>query len=180
MAMPPAFALSNFHPSIFADSLSRKLEEEIWQVIEVYLIVAVGVEGSSLHTEHLEAGTYVHARASANGKRVQSNIGAKNHAIVMPDANMGATLDALVATGFGAAGQRLTFHFSSSPNHFEVMVDIETLMKLAPASLAMAWASIVFPVPGGPNSNIPLHGFRRPHWNRFLPTASFPSASYYP
>ncbi|KAK3016263.1 hypothetical protein RJ639_006094 [Escallonia herrerae] len=52
------------------------------------------------------AGTYVHARASANGKRVQSNIGAKNHAIVMPDANMGATLDALVAAGFGAAGQR--------------------------------------------------------------------------
>ncbi|KAK2983184.1 hypothetical protein RJ640_018529 [Escallonia rubra] len=51
------------------------------------------------------AGTYVHARASANGKRVQSNIGAKNHAIVMPDANMGATLDALVAAGFGAAGQ---------------------------------------------------------------------------
>ncbi|KAK3009290.1 hypothetical protein RJ639_014333 [Escallonia herrerae] len=35
-----------------------------------------------------------------------SNIGAKNHAIVMPDANMGATLDALVAAGFGAAGQR--------------------------------------------------------------------------
>ena len=36
----------------------------------------------------------------------QSNIGAKNHAIVMPDAHMGATLDALVAAGFGAAGQR--------------------------------------------------------------------------
>lgn len=38
----------------------------------------------------------------------QSNIGAKNHAIVMPDANMGATVDALAAAGFGAAGQRCT------------------------------------------------------------------------
>ncbi|XP_028111148.1 uncharacterized protein LOC114309576 [Camellia sinensis] len=39
-------------------------------------------------------------------------------------------------------------------------------MKLAPASLAMAFANIVFPVPGGPNSNIPLHGFKRPPLNR--------------
>ncbi|CAK9150946.1 unnamed protein product [Ilex paraguariensis] len=54
------------------------------------------------------AGMYIHARASANGKRVQSNIGAKNHAIVMTDARMDATLNALVAAGFGAAGQRCT------------------------------------------------------------------------
>jgi len=33
-------------------------------------------------------------------------MGAKNHAIVMPDANVDATLNALVAAGFGAAGQR--------------------------------------------------------------------------
>ncbi|BAU00607.1 hypothetical protein VIGAN_10221600, partial [Vigna angularis var. angularis] len=52
--------------------------------------------------------------------------------------------------------------FSSSPNHLEVTVDMDTLMKLAPASFAMAFASIVFPVPGGPKSNIPLQGFRRP------------------
>ncbi|KAF8369425.1 hypothetical protein HHK36_032570 [Tetracentron sinense] len=36
----------------------------------------------------------------------QSNMGAKNHAIIMPDASMDATLNALVAAGFGAAGQR--------------------------------------------------------------------------
>ncbi|KAK6916203.1 Aldehyde dehydrogenase domain [Dillenia turbinata] len=52
------------------------------------------------------AGMHIYARASAKGKRVQSNMGAKNHAIVMPDANMDATLNALVAAGFGAAGQR--------------------------------------------------------------------------
>ncbi|KAI3515526.1 hypothetical protein L1887_14425 [Cichorium endivia] len=37
---------------------------------------------------------------------MQSNIGAKNHGIVMPDADIDATLNALVAAGFGAAGQR--------------------------------------------------------------------------
>ena len=37
---------------------------------------------------------------------LQSNMGAKNHAIIMPDASVDATLDALVAAGFGAAGQR--------------------------------------------------------------------------
>ncbi|XP_057976262.1 methylmalonate-semialdehyde dehydrogenase [acylating], mitochondrial isoform X2 [Malania oleifera] len=52
------------------------------------------------------AGMHIYSRASSKGKRVQSNMGAKNHAIVMPDADVGATLNALVAAGFGAAGQR--------------------------------------------------------------------------
>lgn len=52
------------------------------------------------------AGMNIYARAAARGKRVQSNMGAKNHAIIMPDASMEATLNALVAAGFGAAGQR--------------------------------------------------------------------------
>ncbi|KAK9942949.1 hypothetical protein M0R45_008589 [Rubus argutus] len=52
------------------------------------------------------AGMHIYSRASAKGKRVQSNMGAKNHAIVMPDASPDATLNALVAAGFGAAGQR--------------------------------------------------------------------------
>lgn len=39
---------------------------------------------------------------------LQANIGAKNFAVVMPDANVDATLSALVAAGFGAAGQRCT------------------------------------------------------------------------
>jgi hypothetical protein len=43
-------------------------------------------------------------------------------------------------------------------NTFEEMLDIDMFMKFAPASVATAFASIVFPVPGGPNSNIPLHG----------------------
>ncbi|KAL2476838.1 Methylmalonate-semialdehyde dehydrogenase [acylating] [Forsythia ovata] len=52
------------------------------------------------------AGMHIYGRASASGKRVQSNMGAKNHGIILPDANVDATLNALVAAGFGAAGQR--------------------------------------------------------------------------
>ncbi|XP_007042800.2 PREDICTED: methylmalonate-semialdehyde dehydrogenase [acylating], mitochondrial [Theobroma cacao] len=51
-------------------------------------------------------GAYVYSRASAKGKRVQCNIGAKNHAVVMPDASMETTLNALVTAGFGGAGQK--------------------------------------------------------------------------
>jgi len=40
----------------------------------------------------------------------------------------------------------------------DVILDIEMLMKFAPASVAIAFASIVLPVPGGPNNRIPLHG----------------------
>ncbi|KAK9136143.1 hypothetical protein Syun_015473 [Stephania yunnanensis] len=52
------------------------------------------------------AGMHIYARAAAKGKRVQCNMGAKNHAIIMPDASIDATLNSLVAAGFGAAGQR--------------------------------------------------------------------------
>ncbi|KAL3617340.1 Methylmalonate-semialdehyde dehydrogenase [acylating], mitochondrial [Castilleja foliolosa] len=53
-------------------------------------------------------GMYVHARASANSKRVQTNVGAKSHAVIMPDANIDTTLNALVSAGFGSAIQRCT------------------------------------------------------------------------
>ncbi|KAK4585077.1 hypothetical protein RGQ29_022661 [Quercus rubra] len=52
------------------------------------------------------AGMHIYARAASRRKRVQSNIGGKNHAIIMPDASMDATLNALVAAGCGVAGQR--------------------------------------------------------------------------
>ncbi|HLX03083.1 MAG TPA: CoA-acylating methylmalonate-semialdehyde dehydrogenase [Trinickia sp.] len=51
-------------------------------------------------------GTHVYTLASQHGKRVQSMMGAKNHAVVLPDANKEQTLNALVGAGFGAAGQR--------------------------------------------------------------------------
>jgi malonate-semialdehyde dehydrogenase (acetylating) / methylmalonate-semialdehyde dehydrogenase len=51
-------------------------------------------------------GEHVYNLASTHGKRAQCMMGAKNHAIVMPDANKEQSLNALVGAGFGAAGQR--------------------------------------------------------------------------
>lgn len=51
-------------------------------------------------------GTHVYELASRHGKRVQSMMGAKNHAVVLPDANRQQTINALVGAAFGAAGQR--------------------------------------------------------------------------
>ncbi|WP_166260495.1 CoA-acylating methylmalonate-semialdehyde dehydrogenase [Marinobacter salicampi] len=51
-------------------------------------------------------GTHVYNRSTQAGKRAQCMMGAKNHAIVMPDANKEQTLNALAGSAFGAAGQR--------------------------------------------------------------------------
>ncbi|BFZ55895.1 aldehyde dehydrogenase (NADP(+)) ald6 [Savitreella phatthalungensis] len=53
-----------------------------------------------------KAGQYIYSRGTANGKRVQANLGAKNHGILMPDANRNHALNALSGAAFGAAGQR--------------------------------------------------------------------------
>nr|KAJ3404048.1 hypothetical protein HK105_003968 [Polyrhizophydium stewartii] len=52
------------------------------------------------------AGKYIYERGTKNGKRVQANLGAKNHGVIMPDANKNHTLNQLVGAAFGAAGQR--------------------------------------------------------------------------
>jgi malonate-semialdehyde dehydrogenase (acetylating)/methylmalonate-semialdehyde dehydrogenase len=49
---------------------------------------------------------YIYARGTANGKRVQALGGAKNHMIVMPDADMDQAVDALMGAGYGSAGER--------------------------------------------------------------------------
>jgi len=63
-------------------------------------IVAVSFVGST------HVGTHVYNLASQHGKRVQCMMGAKNHAVVLPDANKEQTINALVGSTFGAAGQR--------------------------------------------------------------------------
>ena len=52
------------------------------------------------------AGEHVFDRGTKAGKRVQANLGAKNHMTIMPDADREAALNALVGAAFGAAGQR--------------------------------------------------------------------------
>lgn len=64
------------------------------------LIRAISFVGST------RVGTHVYHRASQNGKRVQCMMGAKNHAIILPDAHKEQTLNQLVGAAFGAAGQR--------------------------------------------------------------------------
>ncbi|MPQ59597.1 CoA-acylating methylmalonate-semialdehyde dehydrogenase [Duganella sp. FT27W] len=49
---------------------------------------------------------YIYARGCAAGKRVQALGGAKNHMVVMPDADMDMTVDALMGAAFGSAGER--------------------------------------------------------------------------
>ncbi|HTD73883.1 MAG TPA: CoA-acylating methylmalonate-semialdehyde dehydrogenase [Steroidobacteraceae bacterium] len=63
-------------------------------------IAAISFVGSTA------VGTHVYNLGSQHGKRVQSMMGAKNHAIVMPDASKEQSLNALVGATFGAAGQR--------------------------------------------------------------------------
>ncbi|HEX3603278.1 MAG TPA: CoA-acylating methylmalonate-semialdehyde dehydrogenase [Steroidobacteraceae bacterium] len=63
-------------------------------------IAAVSFVGSTA------VGTHVYGLASGHGKRVQCMMGAKNHAVVMPDANKEHSLNSLIGATFGAAGQR--------------------------------------------------------------------------
>lgn len=63
-------------------------------------IKAVSFVGST------RVGTHVYRRATQAGKRAQCMMGAKNHAVVMPDASKEQTLNAMVGAAFGAAGQR--------------------------------------------------------------------------
>jgi malonate-semialdehyde dehydrogenase (acetylating) / methylmalonate-semialdehyde dehydrogenase len=63
-------------------------------------IQAVGFVGSS------DIAHYIYSTAAANGKRAQCFGGAKNHMIVMPDADLDQVVDALIGAGYGSAGER--------------------------------------------------------------------------
>jgi len=63
-------------------------------------IQSIGFVGSTPVAE------YIYATGCANGKRVQCFGGAKNHMIVMPDADMDLAADAAVSAGYGSAGER--------------------------------------------------------------------------
>ncbi|RWP44954.1 CoA-acylating methylmalonate-semialdehyde dehydrogenase [Mesorhizobium sp.] len=63
-------------------------------------IKAIGFVGST------PIAHYIYSRGTASGKRVQCFGGAKNHMIIMPDADMDQTVDALIGAGYGSAGER--------------------------------------------------------------------------
>src|SRR5881396_3584196 len=53
-----------------------------------------------------DSAQYIYATGTAHGKRVQCFGGAKNHMIVMPDADIDQAVDALIGAGYGSAGER--------------------------------------------------------------------------
>jgi malonate-semialdehyde dehydrogenase (acetylating)/methylmalonate-semialdehyde dehydrogenase len=75
-------------------------KEAVDAILDNDTIQAIGFVGSTPIAQ------YIYARGCANGKRVQCFGGAKNHMIVMPDADMDQAADALVGAGYGAAGER--------------------------------------------------------------------------
>ncbi len=75
-------------------------KESVDAILDDRDIMAVGFVGSTPIAE------YVYTRGCAAGKRVQCFGGAKNHMIIMPDADMDQAVDALIGAGYGSAGER--------------------------------------------------------------------------
>jgi malonate-semialdehyde dehydrogenase (acetylating)/methylmalonate-semialdehyde dehydrogenase len=75
-------------------------KEAVDAILDDPVIQAVGFVGSTAIAE------YVYTRGTANAKRVQCFGGAKNHMIIMPDADLDQAADALIGAGYGSAGER--------------------------------------------------------------------------
>ncbi|MFO1117082.1 MAG: CoA-acylating methylmalonate-semialdehyde dehydrogenase [Beijerinckiaceae bacterium] len=75
-------------------------KEAVDAILDDRDVKAVGFVGSTAIAE------YVYTRGCAAGKRVQCFGGAKNHMVIMPDADMDQTVDALIGAGYGSAGER--------------------------------------------------------------------------
>ncbi|MFK7830075.1 MAG: CoA-acylating methylmalonate-semialdehyde dehydrogenase [Congregibacter sp.] len=81
-------------------SLVQGGKEQVDQLLNHRDICAVSFVGSS------HVGEQVYQTGTASGKRVQCMMGAKNHMVIMPDADKNSVLNALVGASVGAAGQR--------------------------------------------------------------------------
>ncbi|MEJ2021775.1 MAG: CoA-acylating methylmalonate-semialdehyde dehydrogenase [Maritimibacter sp.] len=75
-------------------------KEAVDAILDNEIIQAVGFVGSTPIAQ------YIYGRAASNGKRAQCFGGAKNHMIIMPDADLDKAADALIGAGYGAAGER--------------------------------------------------------------------------
>jgi len=75
-------------------------KEMVDAILDHPAIAAVSFVGSS------DIAHYVYSRGTANGKRVQAMGGAKNHGIVMPDADLDQVVNDLAGAAFGSAGER--------------------------------------------------------------------------
>lgn len=75
-------------------------KEAVDALLEDPRVKAVGFVGSTPIAQ------YIYATAAANGKRAQCFGGAKNHMVIMPDADLEMAADALIGSGYGSAGER--------------------------------------------------------------------------
>lgn len=75
-------------------------KEQVDMLLDHPLIKAYSFVGSP------KVGAYIYSRATANLKRVQALVGAKNHMVIMPDADEEKVINALIGSSMGAAGQR--------------------------------------------------------------------------
>ena len=75
-------------------------KEAVDAILDNETVQAVGFVGSTPIAQ------YIYGRACSNGKRAQCFGGAKNHMLIMPDADLDKAADALVGAGYGAAGER--------------------------------------------------------------------------
>lgn len=75
-------------------------KEAVDTLLTDHRVKAIGFVGSS------DIAQYIYSTGAAHGKRVQCFGGAKNHMIVMPDADIDQAVDALIGAGYGSAGER--------------------------------------------------------------------------
>jgi malonate-semialdehyde dehydrogenase (acetylating)/methylmalonate-semialdehyde dehydrogenase len=75
-------------------------KEAVDALLDNETVQAIGFVGSTPIAQ------YIYGRAATNGKRAQCFGGAKNHMIIMPDADLDKAADALIGAGYGAAGER--------------------------------------------------------------------------
>lgn len=86
-----------------------------------------------------KVGTHIYRRGSEAGKRVQSMMGAKNHCVIMPDANKGQAINHLLGSAFGAAGQRCMANsvavlVGEAKNWIDEIVEKSASLKVGPGS----------------------------------------------
>jgi len=99
----PMFIAELFHEAGFPDGLLNVVngdKEAVDALLEHELVRAISFVGST------PIAKYIYSTAAANGKRVQALGGAKNHMVVLPDADINLAADAAVSAGYGSAGER--------------------------------------------------------------------------
>jgi len=107
--------------------------EVVDQLIAADAVKAVSFIGST------RVGTHVYNLASKHNKRAQAMMGAKNHMVIMPDANKDRAINDLLGSAFGAAGQRcmanpVTILVGAAQQWLPEIVERAKLMKIGPGS----------------------------------------------